>query len=69
MPSTAFPFLHLPNKMFRFVAPKCQAAAVAVCAANVRYSSGKSVTETPKPKQETDRPEGDRAPVRLPFCL
>ncbi|KPA82853.1 hypothetical protein ABB37_02625 [Leptomonas pyrrhocoris] len=55
--------------MFRFVAPKCQAAAVAVCAASVRYNSGKSVTETTKPKQDSDRPKGDRAPVRLPFCL
>lgn len=55
--------------MFRFVAPKCQAAAVAVCAANVRYNSGKSVTETSKPKQDAGRPEGDRVPVRLPFCL
>lgn len=55
--------------MFRFVAPKCQAAAAAACAAQVRHNSGKSVTETQKPKTDAERPEGDRAPVRLPFCL
>ncbi|CAJ1988218.1 hypothetical protein unique for Leptomonas pyrrhocoris [Leishmania donovani] len=56
--------------MFRFAAPKCQAAAIAVCTMHVRYNSCKSPADVSEPKEDLSRPKGEHeTPVRLPFCL